>query len=36
MLVAGAFVHSRLHQAVLGGVTGSLLKNCPVPLFLSY
>lgn len=36
LLVAGAFVHSRLHQAILGGVTGSLLKTCPVPLFLSY
>jgi nucleotide-binding universal stress UspA family protein len=36
MLVAGAFVHSRLRQAVLGGVTASLLKRCPVPLFLSY
>jgi nucleotide-binding universal stress UspA family protein len=36
LLVAGAFVHSRLHQAVLGGVTGGLLKHCPVPLFLSY
>jgi nucleotide-binding universal stress UspA family protein len=36
MLVAGAFVHSRLRAALLGGVTQSLLKHCPVPLFLSY
>jgi nucleotide-binding universal stress UspA family protein len=36
LLVAGAFVHSRLREAVLGGVTASLLKRCPVPLFLSY
>ncbi len=36
MIVMGAFVHSRLRQMVLGGTTQSLLKNCPVPLFLSY
>jgi nucleotide-binding universal stress UspA family protein len=35
-MVMGAFVHSRLHQMVLGGTTQSLLKQCPVPLFLSY
>jgi nucleotide-binding universal stress UspA family protein len=36
MIVMGAFVHSRLRQMVFGGVTQSLLKSCPVPLFLSY
>jgi nucleotide-binding universal stress UspA family protein len=36
MIVMGAFVHSRLRQLVLGGTTQSLLKTCPVPLFLSY
>jgi len=36
MVVMGAFVHSRLKQMVLGGVTQSLLKSCPVPLFLSH
>jgi nucleotide-binding universal stress UspA family protein len=36
MIVMGAFVHSRLRQMVLGGTTQSLLKTCPVPLFLSY
>lgn len=36
MIVMGAYVHSRLRQMVLGGTTQSLLKNCPVPLFLSY
>jgi nucleotide-binding universal stress UspA family protein len=36
MIVMGAFVHSRLRQMVLGGVTQSLLKDPPVPLFLSY
>jgi nucleotide-binding universal stress UspA family protein len=36
MIVMGAFVHSRLRRMVLGGVTQSLLKGCPVPLFLSH
>ncbi|NIX75052.1 universal stress protein [Microvirga terricola] len=36
LLVMGAFVHSRLRQLVLGGVTQSMLKSCPVPLLLSY
>lgn len=36
MLVMGAFVHSRLRQLVLGGVTQSMLKSCQVPLLLSY
>ena len=35
MIVMGAYVHHRLRQMVLGGVTQSLLKKCPVPLFLS-
>ncbi|MBB4038492.1 nucleotide-binding universal stress UspA family protein [Microvirga flocculans] len=36
MIVMGAYVHSRFRQLMLGGTTQSLLKNCPVPLFLSY
>jgi nucleotide-binding universal stress UspA family protein len=36
LVVMGAFVHSRLRQMVLGGVTQSMLKNSTVPLFLSY
>lgn len=36
MVVMGAYMHSRLRQMVLGGVTQSLLKDSPVPLFLSY
>jgi nucleotide-binding universal stress UspA family protein len=36
MIVMGAYVHSRLCQMMLGGTTRSLLKNCPVPLFLLY
>ncbi len=36
MIVVGAYVHSRLRETMLGGTTQSLLKNAPVPLFLSY
>ncbi|QRM27580.1 universal stress protein [Microvirga sp. VF16] len=36
MIVMGAYVHSRLRELLLGGTTQSLLKNSPVPLFLSY
>lgn len=36
MIVMGAYVHSRLRQMMLGGTTQSLLRDCPVPLFLSH
>jgi nucleotide-binding universal stress UspA family protein len=36
MIAMGAFVHSRMRQMVLGGVTRSLLDASPVPLFMSY
>jgi nucleotide-binding universal stress UspA family protein len=36
LIVMGAFVHSRFRQAVLGGVTRSLLQDSPVPLLLAY
>lgn len=36
MLVMGAFVHSRFRQAILGGVTRSLLDEVPVPLFMAH
>jgi nucleotide-binding universal stress UspA family protein len=36
LIVMGAFVHSRIRQMVLGGTTQSLLRQSPVPLFLSY
>ena len=36
MIVMGAFVHSRFREAVLGGVTRSLLDDAPVPLFMSH
>jgi nucleotide-binding universal stress UspA family protein len=36
MIVMGAFVHSRFREAVLGGVTRSMLEDMPVPLLLSH
>jgi nucleotide-binding universal stress UspA family protein len=36
MIVMGGFVHSRLREMVLGGVTQSLLRENPVPLFMSH
>ena len=36
LLVMGAFVHSRLRQIVWGGMTRSILENCPVPVMMSY
>ncbi len=36
MLIMGGYVHSRLRELVFGGVTQSLLKHSPVPLFLSH
>jgi nucleotide-binding universal stress UspA family protein len=36
LLVMGGYVHSRLRELVFGGVTQSLLKSSPVPLFMSY
>ncbi|KXF75704.1 hypothetical protein ATN84_17135 [Paramesorhizobium deserti] len=36
MMVMGAFVHSRFRQAILGGVTQSLLDDVPVPLFMAH
>jgi nucleotide-binding universal stress UspA family protein len=36
MLVMGAFVHSRFRQAILGGVTRSLLDEVPVTLFMAH
>ncbi|WAJ29481.1 universal stress protein [Antarcticirhabdus aurantiaca] len=36
MIVMGAYAHSRLQQAVLGGVTTALLDRCPVPLLLAH
>lgn len=36
LLVMGAYAHAWIRQIVLGGVTQSLLKSSPVPLFMSY
>jgi nucleotide-binding universal stress UspA family protein len=36
MIAMGGFVHSRLREMIFGGVTQSLLKQSPVPLFMSY
>ena len=36
LIIMGAYAHSRLRQLILGGVTRSLLKSAPVPLFLSH
>lgn len=36
MIVMGAYRHSRTREFLFGGVTRSLLWDCPVPLFLSH
>ncbi len=36
LIVSGAFKHSRLREWLLGGVTQSLLKDCPVPVLMSH
>ena len=33
-LVMGAYGHSRITEALLGGVTRRLLKDCPIPILL--
>ena len=35
MIVMVGYVHSRLRELVFGGVTPSVLKSNPVPLFMS-
>ncbi|HEX2520768.1 MAG TPA: universal stress protein [Terriglobia bacterium] len=36
MLVMGAYVHSRLQEWILGGLTRSMLTGAPVPLLMSH
>ncbi len=36
LLVMGAYAHPRFWEMVLGGVTQTMLKTCPVPLLMSY
>jgi nucleotide-binding universal stress UspA family protein len=32
----GGFGHSRLMEAVLGGVSRRMLRECPVPVFMAH
>ncbi|WP_374614821.1 universal stress protein [Sphingorhabdus sp.] len=34
-LVMGAYGHSRAREFLFGGVTRSLLRDCPLPLLLA-
>jgi nucleotide-binding universal stress UspA family protein len=36
LMVMGGFAHARLRELILGGVTQSLLRHCPIPIFLSH
>ena len=36
LIVAGGYGHSRLREAVFGGVTRELLRHSPCPLLLSH
>ena len=36
MIVAGGYGHSRLREALLGGVTRTLIGSATAPLFLSH
>ena len=36
LVVMGLYGHSRLRQTVLGGVSRSLLRECPVPMLVSH
>lgn len=36
LIVMGAYTHSRLRQAFLGGVTKHLLRHSPIPLLMSH
>lgn len=36
LIVSGAYGHYRTFEWIFGGVTGDLLKNSPVPLFMSH
>ena len=36
MLVMGAYTHSRLRQAFLGGVTQHILANATLPILMAH
>ena len=35
-IVMGGYSHNRIREVVFGGVTRSLLKECPVPLVIAH
>ncbi|WP_244477599.1 MULTISPECIES: universal stress protein [unclassified Rhizobium] len=35
MIVMGAYGHSRLRERIFGGVTASILEDCPIPVFMA-
>ena len=36
MLVMGAYGHSRLREAILGGATRNMLEQAKVPVFMAH
>lgn len=36
LLVAGAYGHSRFREAILGGATRELMRDCPTPLIMAH
>ncbi len=36
LLVMGAYGHSRLREAILGGTTRNMLENAPIPVFMAH
>ena len=36
LLVIGGYGHTRLREIILGGVTRHMIKQCPVPVFISH
>jgi len=36
MLVMGAYGHSRLRQAILGGTTRNMLEKAEIPVFMAH
>ncbi|KCV81210.1 UspA domain-containing protein [Actibacterium atlanticum] len=35
-LIMGAYGHSRLREAILGGATRNMMENCPVPVLMAH
>ncbi|MEO0938795.1 MAG: universal stress protein [Pseudomonadota bacterium] len=36
LVVLGAYGHARMHQAVFGGTTRSMIEDCDMPMFLAH